>query len=171
MALIKCEDCGKDFSDAAAACPNCGRPNKPPAPTKRTGGGNGCLIVIGIFAMMIGGVAFVGTLQNWAGKTQPRETTITGTGNKAHDMLQAQSEERRRELLYKVLRSAGEQCDFVASTFFQGMAKDGGAFWNARCGDDSRYSIVINSDATGSTKTMDCALLKAVAKVECFTKF
>lgn len=27
MALIKCPDCGKDFSDQAAACPNCGRPN------------------------------------------------------------------------------------------------------------------------------------------------
>ena len=27
MALIKCPDCGKDFSDLAQACPNCGRPN------------------------------------------------------------------------------------------------------------------------------------------------
>lgn len=26
MALIKCEDCGKKFSDKAAACPECGRP-------------------------------------------------------------------------------------------------------------------------------------------------
>ena len=27
MALITCPDCGKEFSDQAAACPNCGRPN------------------------------------------------------------------------------------------------------------------------------------------------
>lgn len=27
MALIKCPDCGKEFSDQAVACPNCGRPN------------------------------------------------------------------------------------------------------------------------------------------------
>ena len=26
MALIKCEDCGKDVSDKAASCPNCGAP-------------------------------------------------------------------------------------------------------------------------------------------------
>lgn len=26
MALVKCPDCGKDISDAAPACPNCGRP-------------------------------------------------------------------------------------------------------------------------------------------------
>lgn len=29
MALITCPDCGKEFSDQAAACPNCGRPNIP----------------------------------------------------------------------------------------------------------------------------------------------
>ena len=26
MALIKCEDCGKEFSDKASACPNCACP-------------------------------------------------------------------------------------------------------------------------------------------------
>ena len=26
MALIKCPDCGKEVSDVAPACPNCGRP-------------------------------------------------------------------------------------------------------------------------------------------------
>lgn len=26
MPLIKCPDCGKEFSDQARACPNCGRP-------------------------------------------------------------------------------------------------------------------------------------------------
>lgn len=27
MALIKCSECGKEFSDKASACPNCGCPN------------------------------------------------------------------------------------------------------------------------------------------------
>ena len=27
MALIKCEDCGKEHSDQAEVCPNCGRPS------------------------------------------------------------------------------------------------------------------------------------------------
>ena len=31
MALIVCEDCKKQFSDAAAQCPNCGRPLKKPS--------------------------------------------------------------------------------------------------------------------------------------------
>jgi hypothetical protein len=28
MALIQCDDCGKEVSDLAPACPNCGRPGK-----------------------------------------------------------------------------------------------------------------------------------------------
>jgi hypothetical protein len=31
MALIKCEDCGRDVSDRAPACPNCGAPIASPA--------------------------------------------------------------------------------------------------------------------------------------------
>lgn len=29
MALIKCPDCGKEISDKAPVCPNCGRPIAP----------------------------------------------------------------------------------------------------------------------------------------------
>lgn len=28
MALIKCEECGKEISDKSKKCPNCGAPNK-----------------------------------------------------------------------------------------------------------------------------------------------
>ncbi len=34
MPLINCPDCGKEISDIAPACPNCGRPiKKTPQPT------------------------------------------------------------------------------------------------------------------------------------------
>lgn len=54
MALIKCADCGKDFSDAATACPGCGRPNK--TAEKRAPASNGCLIVILILLALFGGL-------------------------------------------------------------------------------------------------------------------
>ena len=28
MALVKCEDCGREMSSDAVACPQCGKPNK-----------------------------------------------------------------------------------------------------------------------------------------------
>ena len=60
MALIDCLDCGKQFSDQASACPNCGRPNElnaaavspevKPEPRK----GNGCLVgCSSIFALVL----------------------------------------------------------------------------------------------------------------------
>lgn len=36
MALVKCKECGKDISEQAASCPNCGAPNG--AQKKKTGG-------------------------------------------------------------------------------------------------------------------------------------
>ena len=68
MALINCEECGKEISDKAASCPGCGAPvamsekttkeSNQPAPNKqprRKGSGyRGCLICfVGLFALLI----------------------------------------------------------------------------------------------------------------------
>ena len=50
MALIKCKECGKEISSAAAACPNCGKPV-----VKTTPAAKGCLsviVVVGVLALM-----------------------------------------------------------------------------------------------------------------------
>jgi len=65
MALITCPDCGKEHSDLAKACPNCGRPNGTqeaekeksesvvkPAAEQKKGGGSGCLTVLGIMFIL-----------------------------------------------------------------------------------------------------------------------
>ena len=60
MALIKCPDCGKEFSDQAAACPNCGRPNVPPKPETPEPSFRvwGCLLIVILFiALMLGASA------------------------------------------------------------------------------------------------------------------
>jgi len=54
MPLIKCQECGKEISDQATACPNCGAPTKygqkdaKKERRKRRGNvqGAGCLIMI-----------------------------------------------------------------------------------------------------------------------------
>lgn len=60
MALTTCPDCGKQISDAAPACPGCGRPHgrqATGAPARREGtsfAGWGCLtiIVLGVFGVL-----------------------------------------------------------------------------------------------------------------------
>lgn len=65
MALLKCKDCGKEFSDSAAACPSCGRPLAVPL-MKRKFGCGGCLVlcVVGLFVVMMIGKSSTPTPQD-----------------------------------------------------------------------------------------------------------
>jgi hypothetical protein len=47
MALVKCKECGKEISSAAAACPNCGKPISKTSPAAA-----GCLIVIIVIVVL-----------------------------------------------------------------------------------------------------------------------
>jgi hypothetical protein len=72
MALVICPDCGKQISDKAPACPNCGRPAMPqpapqpvapqaevPLPPPKKKGGCGTAFVILLLAMVILGALVV----------------------------------------------------------------------------------------------------------------
>jgi len=59
MALINCPDCKKQISDAAPACPHCGRPGRQAVTVEQTGKGLkvfyalfATLFFIGLIAMM-----------------------------------------------------------------------------------------------------------------------
>jgi uncharacterized membrane protein YvbJ len=68
MSLISCSECGKEVSDKAAACPNCGAPikqapnpaesSKAPTQVKREGakweGMGTVLIILGIIVALFG---------------------------------------------------------------------------------------------------------------------
>ena len=69
MALVTCTDCGKEHSDQAIACPQCGKPHLPdlestslPLVTTaqvetKASGSNGCLAATGLilgFAVVVG---------------------------------------------------------------------------------------------------------------------
>ena len=73
MASINCENCGKEISSEAAACPQCGHPNKvqpapAPAPRRGMGCGTGLLLIVGLL--------FLGFVFNMAmNPPTPTETT------------------------------------------------------------------------------------------------
>jgi hypothetical protein len=89
------------------------------------------------------------------------------TGNPAHDRLVALGSSAQASLLGQI---AGEECGGV-SAFYMGMDKETNVFWSVRCANSKSYQIQIQPNATGSTRIMDCAVLKAVADVDCFVKF
>ena len=89
MALIKCPDCGKEFSDQAAACPNCGRPNRLVGPPRaRTEGlflrtlKVGGAITLGIAVLFI---AFCVYIADRAERLRPTWPGATGSGLEATD--------------------------------------------------------------------------------------
>ena len=83
MALIVCSECGKEFSERAAACPHCGCPNdsqKAEVPVVHdkndgvSGCMNGCVTIIGVFiALAIGSVAIDGINNGLKGLQPPWE--------------------------------------------------------------------------------------------------
>ena len=88
--------------------------------------------------------------------------------NSAHDAMAALSERDRNARLSYALQD--ESCR-VTRSFFQGFDKSGAASWNVACANGKTLSILINNDARGSSRILDCAVLKALANVECFKKF
>jgi len=86
VALVTCIDCGKEHSDQAIACPQCGKPqlqasDSPPSTTtaqleKKAGGPNGCLAATGLIC---GFLVLVGVISALA----PKSMTPGDPGEKA----------------------------------------------------------------------------------------
>lgn len=97
--------------------------------------------------------------------------TQEASANPAHNRLQQMSSGERNTFFAKFLQGSGERCDSVTRNFFQGTTKSGDAFWNVACRNGQAFVILISNDAQGSTKILNCAMLKAMNAGECFKKF
>ncbi len=91
-------------------------------------------------------------------------------GNEAHDRLMSMSNSERNMFFTKFFNSGGESCQVVRN-FYQGSSKKGDAFWNVACKGKDGFSIIIYNDAAGSTKILECRVMKAVGATPCFKKF
>jgi hypothetical protein len=96
--------------------------------------------------------------------------TVAVSANPAHNLLVKLSEPERREKFTEFMHGSGEPC-VVVRTFFQGMDSKGNAHWNVACSNKKSFGIMIYNDAVGSTKILECGVLKLFTQVECFKKF
>jgi len=67
-------------------------------------------------------------------------------------------------------KAAGEGC-IGNRAFYMGISKDRSAFWSVGCTDGSSYEVEIAADSVGTTTILECSILRAVAKVNCFEEF
>ena len=96
---------------------------------------------------------------------------MNARANPAHERLSSMSEQERRSALAAFLVKSGEKCPVVTKTFYQGSDKKGSAMWNAACTGGGSFVIQVNNDSKGSTRILNCNVLKAVNGGACFTKF
>lgn len=106
MALIKCPDCGKQVSDQAPSCPNCGRVLK-----KKTG----CLsyFIFGFSILIIVGV--IGSLMNGASN---KSTTPTGSNKMQkgqYDLGFKKSTNQYGVTFYRFKRLKGPRVELISS--------------------------------------------------------
>jgi hypothetical protein len=91
--------------------------------------------------------------------------------NPASDTLHRMQEGDRRNVLAQLVHSSGEACGAGAKTFFQGTSRQNHAFWNLRCSNGRAYQIMFYPDRDGSSKLLDCSVLRKMNAGECFKKF
>lgn len=96
---------------------------------------------------------------------------LVSLANPAHKKIESMSEPARQAFMVKYLNSNGETCPRVDRTFLQGVNANGDAFWNISCRPGKSYLLMIENNARGSTKVIDCAVLKAIKGGICFVKF
>jgi hypothetical protein len=97
--------------------------------------------------------------------------TTTLRANPAHTQITGMSVSQRAATLASLLRASDERCTSAKRTFHQGSDNKGNAFWNVECSDGSAYVVQINNDARGSTRILNCKVLKAMGGTTCFRKF
>jgi hypothetical protein len=97
--------------------------------------------------------------------------------NEASRGLLGLSEQKRNEVWTKAMQEAGERCDAVNRTMFQGT-QDGYDSWSVACKDGNSYAVLLPPMQTEPLKTLSCGELKALnakqhrdATVECWKSF
>lgn len=97
-----------------------------------------------------------------------RSISLSDIRESDHDKLAALSEKERNEKLSYAVQDEGCR---VTRSFFQGLDKSGNAFWNVACANRETRVIMIRNDAQGSTRVLECGVMKAMGGTECFKKF
>ncbi len=92
-------------------------------------------------------------------------------GNPVNDQIAALPEAKRQVLFAKLLSSSGERCPSVSRTFFQGAASNGAAFWSVACNGGKEWQVMVNGDSGGSTRILECSVLKSVGGGACWRTY
>jgi len=95
---------------------------------------------------------------------------VAQTGNPTHDALSARSDQERRALFLRGLRSSGQACPGVARIYSAGLDARRNAYWDMACTDGTSWRIRIPAERFAQPGFLPCgALAPAPQGGPCFS--
>jgi hypothetical protein len=167
-----CSKCGTQIAEGVNFCSRCGSPVSTIAPSVSNAAKTGSkgwiwllIVPVGIIILTIVVNTSSTTKQPTKSDVKPVER-IASTGNVAHDQLMTHTQREQAFLLGQI---AQEGC-VGNRAFYMGMDKERDAYWSVGCTNGASYQVQIKPNATGSTRVLECSVLRAVAKINCFAR-
>lgn len=90
--------------------------------------------------------------------------------NPAADRFDKLSAADQRTMMAKIIASSGESCARASRVMFQGRASNGAALYSVACEKSMDYQVMVSANSTGSTKVLDCAILKKIGS-KCWVRY
>jgi hypothetical protein len=164
MALTKCEECKKEVSTKAKACPHCG------APIKEKMGWFSYLSV-GVFLVFF--IAVVNALFN--NDTEKVPKTTKQTTKKQTTTPQITNNEIQfylNNIDYRAsITTTGNPCPSVTHKFWTGKDETSGKrFVSVSCSNGSNYMVSLPANDEGMIRVTECELMESLTGVPCFEK-
>jgi hypothetical protein len=92
--------------------------------------------------------------------------------NRAQELIVEMTVADRNRMFQRFMRSGGERCARVTRSLYQGGTPAGEVFWDVACTDSGDWQVMIEPNATGSTRILECGVVATITpRARCWRRF
>lgn len=96
---------------------------------------------------------------------------IFAQANPVDDIFSNKSSAEQKTYFAKLLRDRGESCVEITRLFYRGKNINGDAYWAATCSNAVDWNFRVPANRKAKIDVIECSLIKAASRVDCFKKF
>ena len=87
------------------------------------------------------------------------------------EQIVALPEAKQKTMFARSITASGEHCPSVTRLLYQGSSSDGAGLWSVACSGGKDWQVLVKNDSVGSSKVLECSVLKAVGGGQCWQTF